>query len=91
MIAEWPALQTLSLAGEDVQIASATMRASAVFEPGLSLPLDRASVDMEAVEATGASGWTAGARRWTQHLRQSEREDAPDNAYEFRLDADGLV
>jgi hypothetical protein len=90
VIAEWPALQTLSLAGEEIDIASASMRASAVFEPGFSLPLDRASVDMEAVEATGASGWTAGARRWTQHLRQSEREDAPDNAYEFRLDADGL-
>lgn len=90
VIAEWPALQKLSLAGEQIDIASASMRASAVFEPGLSLPLDRASVDVEAVEATGASGWTAGARRWTQHLRQSVREGAPANAYEFRLDADGL-
>lgn len=90
VIAEWPARQALSLAGEEVAIASASMRASAVFEPGLSLPLDRASVDVEAVEATGESGWTAGARRWTQHLRQSQREGAPENAYEFRLDADGL-
>jgi len=90
VIAEWPSLQTLTLAGEEIDIAAASMRASAVFEPGLSLPLDRASVDMEAVEATGASGWTMGARRWTQHLRQSERARAPANAYEFRLDADGL-
>ncbi len=90
VIAEWPARQSLAIAGEEIDIASAQMRASAVFEPGLSLPLNRASVDVEAVEATAASGWTLGARRWSQHLRQSERSDAPENSYEFRLDADGL-
>ncbi len=90
VIAEWPSRQTVSLGGEEAGVASAVMRASVVFEPGLSLPLNRSSIEVEALEATGASGWTLGARSWSQHLRQSTREDAPDNSYEFRLDAEGL-
>lgn len=75
IIATLPNEQTLSLAGQDIALASASFQASAVLVPGTDLTLDRSALAVDTLTLTSSAGWDVAAAT----LRLGQRR-APDRA-----------
>ena len=72
IIAIWPNRQTLRLPGEEIDVTSAELVASVVFEPDTKLALSRISLEARELVLKGVSGWTTGISA----LRASTRQNA---------------
>lgn len=86
VIAAWPETQTLTLAGEPVEVTSTGMRASANFGLSTSLPLETATMESGAIMFTGALG-TIGA----DHLIAAIRPAGGVASYDVWLDANQVT
>jgi hypothetical protein len=85
-----PPEQTLAVPGARATLRSDLLRGSIRFIPGPSLALARLSVEGDALALEG-QGWRAGAARIAAHVREAEAGTAPENGYDFYLDAGGVI
>lgn len=60
VIAVWPNEQTISTPFEKIAVTNEKMDASAVFEAGTALTLDRADLELQAFRMRSSEGWTSG-------------------------------
>lgn len=86
-IAIWPQKQTLTIAGERLTIETDPMRASAVFQPDPSFPLDRANLVINALKIRSDKGWSA---EMSKALLATRRDADNPVAHEIGLEADQL-
>ncbi len=85
-VVEWPKVQSLAVPGEVAEITSEQMRASISFIPGVSLALDRATVELDKVDVAGRAGWTAALGRGVAAVWNAEESRGLANAYDVALD-----
>lgn len=60
IIAVWPNEQTISTPFEKIAVTNDKMDASAVFEAGTALTLDRADLELQNFRLRSSDGWTSG-------------------------------
>lgn len=84
IIAIWPDSQTLATPFETISITSKNMRASLVFEPGLDLAVQRASIVADEFALQSDAGWTAKSADGQLALRQTP---AATNSYDVSFEA----
>lgn len=90
-IAAWPGEQVIATPYETARVASEVLRGSVVFEPGLDLALDRATVEIEDMAIAGEAGWQAALDTALLSVRQAEDEAAAPGAYDVSFVAEGLA
>ncbi|MCB2103520.1 DUF2125 domain-containing protein [Albidovulum sp.] len=74
IIAVWPHEQSVTVAGQRIDLASEDMRASALFGAANALPLDHAQLVAKAPAVTSPGGWSATAAE-ARFASQSAGED----------------
>jgi len=94
IIAALPPTQVVTLADQDIALASVGMRASLRTKPASDLPLAAVIVESGAFTATSTKGWTMGAAQAVASINADEEiegaGDAP-NAYVIALDIADLA
>jgi hypothetical protein len=86
VIAIWPETQTLSVAGQDIELASQGLRASATVGLSGDLPLDRATLEGGLTAVTSSAGWGLSLDR----LLAAVRGTGAPSTYDLFLEAQGL-
>lgn len=84
-VANWPAEQRLAAPGARAILRAEKMEGSLKAGTRTTLPLRRASFDIQKAALAADAGWTAGVDRLGLHVREAP-EAGPPNAYEFRAD-----
>lgn len=87
VIAVWPPEQSLTVAGQDLDIAAQGLRASASAGVSADLPLRAATVESGLMAVTSDTGWGFGLDRLLAAIRPAG--GAP-NSYDVFLEAEGL-
>lgn len=59
VIVAWPGEQVIATPVERIAVETTRLRGSVVFEPGLRLTLDRATIEIEGMALRGRTGWHA--------------------------------
>jgi hypothetical protein len=90
VIAVWPGEQVVASPHESIAVESVLMRGSVIFAPRPGFVLARSTVEIDDMTLRGESGWTAALDGAVVALRRAAPGTAPDNAYDFHFDAEGL-
>lgn len=88
LIAVWPHAQTIRLGAETLTVHSSDLRASANFTAGLSLPLEKATLEGHGLTLSSNFGWSVLAEKLILAARRSEQGAA---SHELALAIDGLA
>lgn len=87
VIAAWPPEQSLTLAGQRLDIAAEGLRGSAAVDLSPDLPLADARLESGPMTVASAAGWELGLDRLLAAIRPAGPEPA---AYDVFLEAEGL-
>lgn len=87
IIAIWPNSQTLATPFETISITSQDMRASLVFDPGLDLAVNRASIVLDGFGLSSDAGWAAKIADGQLALRQTP---TVANSYDLSFEANSV-
>jgi hypothetical protein len=85
-----PSGQTLAAPGARATLDADRLRGSLRFQPDASLPVERLSIEADRPILTGDTGWVASAHGLAAHLRESNPETAPENGYDFHVEANAV-
>ena len=88
LIAVWPHAQTITLGPEILTVQSSDLRASANFTAGLSLPLEKATLEGHELNVSSNFGWSVLAEKLILASRQSEQGAT---SHELALAIEGLA
>jgi hypothetical protein len=91
VIAVWPGEQIVASPYETTRIQSELMRGSVVFDPRPGLPLNRSTIEIEGMQLTGDSGWTASLAKGVLATKRSEPGTAPDFSHDVGFRAEALT
>lgn len=86
IIAVWPPEQRLTVAGQPIEIASESLRASAAFGLSADLPLEAATLEGALATVSSEAGWGFGLDRLLAAIRQA----GAAATYDLFLEAEGL-
>jgi hypothetical protein len=90
-IAVWPTEQVVSTPYDTARIEAARMRGSVVFVPGLSLALDRSTVEITDLAVTGETGWNASLGKALVSARRAEDGPPGLSPYDLSIRTEGLA
>lgn len=89
LISVWPGMQVFGTPYETIRARSELLRGSIIFRPTPRLELDRATIEIDGLQLSGALGWEARIGKATFATRKAP--DSGVNAHQIGFDAVGLV